>query len=72
MEERRGGARRLAGRKSEQVDLPDGFQLKFKIRKTGVRKGMKDRYFVTPSGVVLKSKRELGVYLDIWKKEFFP
>ena len=73
MEERRGGARRLAGRKSEQVDLPDGFQLKFKIRKTGVRKGMKDKYFVTPSGVVLKSKTELGVYLDIWKKkEFFP
>ena len=72
MEERRGGARRLAGRKSEQVDLPDGFQLKFNIRKTGVRKGMKDKYFVTPSGVVLKSKKELGVYLDIWKKEFFP
>ena len=46
--------------------------MKFKIRKTGVRKGMKDRYFVTPSGMVLKSKRELGVYLDIWKKEFFP
>ena len=69
MEERRGGARRLAGRKSEQVDLPDGFQVKFKIRKTGVRKGMKDRYFVTPSGMVLKSKRELDVYLDMWKKE---
>ena len=62
MEERRGGARRLAGRKSEQVDLPDGFQLKFKIRKTGVRKGMKDRYFVTPSGTALKSKRELDAY----------
>ena len=60
------------GRKVQQVDLPDGFQVKFKIRKTGVRKGMKDRYFVTPSGMVLKSKRELDVYLDIWKKELFP
>ena len=70
--EAEGGARRHAGRKVQQVDLPDGFQVKFKIRKTGVRKGMKDKYFVTPSGVVLKSKKELGVYLDIWKKEFFP
>ena len=61
-----------AGRKVQQVDLPDGFQVKSKIRQTGVRKGMKDKYFVTPSGVVLKSKKELGVYLDIWKKEFFP
>ena len=57
------------GRKVQQVDLPDGFQLKFNIRKTGVRKGMKDRYFVTPNGMVLKTKRELDVYLDIWKKE---
>ena len=57
------------GSKVQQVDLPDGFQVKFKIRKTGVRKGMKDRYFVTPNGLVLKSKRELDVYLGIWKTE---
>lgn len=60
----RGGAGRHAGRKVQQVDLPDGFQVKFKIRKTGVRKGMKDRYFVAPSGIALKSKRELDAYLE--------
>ena len=51
------------GRKVQQVDLPDGFQVKSKIRQTGVRKGMKQRYFVTPSGMALKSKRELDAYL---------
>ena len=60
----RGGAGRHAGRKVQQVDLPDGFQVKFKIRKTGVRKGMKDRYFVAPSGIALRSKRELDAHLD--------
>ena len=55
---------RHVGRKVQQADLPDGFQVKFKIRKTGVRKGMKDRYFVTPSGTALKSKRELDAYLE--------
>ena len=63
--EAEGGARRHAGRKVQQVDLPDGFQVMFKIRKTGVRKGMKHRYFVTPSGTALKSKRELDAYLEL-------
>ena len=51
------------GRKVQQVDLPDGFQVKFKIRKRGVHM-VKDRYFVTPSGMALKSKRELDAYLE--------
>ena len=56
--EAEGGARRHR-RKVQQVDPPDGFQVKRKVRKTGVRMGMEDRYFVTPSGMALKSKREL-------------
>ena len=59
------GARRKGERKIQQVDLPDGFQVKYKIRARGVRKGMKDRYFVTPSGTALKSKRELDAYLEL-------
>ena len=58
--EAEGGARRHAERKVQQVDLPDGFQVKFKSRK----KGVQDRYFVTPSGMALKSKRELDAYLE--------
>ena len=61
--EEEGGARRHR-RKVQQVDPPDGFQVKFKVRKTGVRMGMEDRYFVTPSGMALKSKRELDAYLE--------
>ena len=60
--EAEGGARRHR-RKVQQVDLPDGFQVKFKIRKRGVHM-VKDRYFVTPSGMALKSKRELDAYLE--------
>ena len=56
--EAEGGARRHR-RKVQQVDPPGGLQVKFKVRKTGVRMGMEDRYFVTPSGMALKSKREL-------------
>ena len=61
--EAEGGARRHAGRKVQQVDLPDGFQVKFKSRKRGVHI-VEDRYFVTPSGMALKSKRELDAYLE--------
>ena len=61
--EAEGGARRHR-RKVQQVDPPDGFQVKRKVRKTGVRMGMEDRYFVTPSGMALKSKRELDAYLE--------
>ena len=48
-----------------QAQKNDGFQVKYKIRARGVRKGMKDRYFVTPSGTALKSKRELDAYLEL-------
>ena len=60
--EAEGGARRTR-RKVQQVDLPDGFQVKFKIRKKGVHM-VKERYFVTPSGMALKSTRELDAYLE--------
>ena len=61
--EAEGGARRHR-RKVQQVDPPDGFQVKFKVRKTGVRMGMEDRYCVTPSGMAVKSKREVDAYFE--------
>ena len=66
-EKRRGGARLNAGRKADQVELPDGFQVKVRVRKTGMLKGKKDRYFVAPSGSILRSRQELEYYLQILK-----
>ena len=62
-EERRGGARRHAGRKGQQVELPEGWDVRYKVRKTGSTKGKRERYFVTPGGTFLRSKQEMEAHL---------
>ena len=80
MEERRGGARRLAGQKMERkksqggrrlragrpiehIELPNGWEVRYKIWNTGLGKGKRYRQFVSLAGTFLRSKRELMAHL---------
>ena len=43
--------------------LPAGWSVRYRVRTRGSKKGMRDRYVVTPGGDVLKSKKEMQAYL---------
>ena len=60
-----GGRRLGAGRPIEHIELPNGWEVRYKIRNTGLGKGKRspDRYFVSPEGTFLRSKRELMAHL---------
>ena len=49
----------------EHIELPNGWEVRYKIRKIGLGKGKRspDRYFVSPEGTFLRSKRELMAHL---------
>jgi len=47
----------------EHIELPDGWEVRYKIRNTGLGKGKRDRYLVSPEGTFLRSKRELMAHL---------
>ena len=49
----------------EHIELPNGWEVRYKIRNTGLGKGKRspDRYFVSPEGTFLRSKRELMAHL---------
>ena len=51
------------GRPREKNVLPEGWQLIYNVRKTGLKKGTPDRFFVTPDGALLKSKKEMEAHL---------
>ena len=48
-----------AGRPIEHIELPNGWEVRYKIWNTGLGKGKRDRQFVSPAGTFLRSKREL-------------
>ena len=52
-----------AGRPIEHIELPNGWEVRYKIRNTGLGKGKRDRQFVSPAGTFLRSKRELMSHL---------
>ena len=56
---------RIGGRPREKIVLPKGWQLIYKVRKTGLKKGTPDRFFVTPDGALLRSKNEMQAHLYI-------
>ena len=58
-----GGRRLGAGRPIEHIELPNGWEVRYKIRNTGLGKGKRDRQFVSPAGTFLRSKRELMAHL---------
>ena len=58
-----GGRRLGAGRPIEHIELPNGWEVRYKIRNTGLGKGKRDRQFVSPEGTFLRSKRELMAHL---------
>ena len=47
----------------EKNVLPEGWQLIYKVRKTGLKKGTPDRFFVAPDGTLLRSKKEMEAHL---------
>ena len=49
--------------KVQHLDLPEGWQLIYKVRKTGLKNGTPDRFFVTPDGTLLRSKKEMEAHL---------
>ena len=49
--------------KVQHLDLPEGWQVRYKVRQGGLKKGMRDRYLVAPDGTVLKSKKEMEAHL---------
>ena len=54
------------GRRKGQIEfleLPNGWHVKYKVRKTGSSKGERDRFLVTPDGKLLRSKREMEAHL---------
>ena len=54
---------RIGGRPREKIVLPKGWQLIYKVRKTGLKKGTPDRFFVAPDGTLLRSKKEMEAHL---------
>ena len=58
-----GGRRLGAGRPIEHIELPNGWEVRYKIWNTGLGKGKRDRQFVSPAGTFLRSKRELMSHL---------
>ena len=59
------GAPLATWRPVELIELPNGWEVRYKIRNTGLGKGKRspDRYFVSPEGTFLRSKRELMAHL---------
>ena len=49
--------------KVQHLNLPEGWQVRYKVRQEGLKKGMRDRYLVAPDGTVLKSKKEMEAHL---------
>ena len=58
--------------KRERFQMPAGWEIIYTVRKTGLKKGMRDRYFVTPHGVLLKTKKEMQarLCLDTLPREY--
>ena len=59
----RGQRKGEGGRPREKIVLPEGWQLTYKVRKTGLKKGTPDRFFVAPDGTLLRSKKEMEAHL---------
>ena len=59
----RGPRKGEEGRPREKIVLPKGWQLIYKVRKTGLKKGPPDRFFVAPDGTLLRSKKEMEAHL---------
>ena len=57
------GAPLATWRPVELIELPNGWEVRYKIRNTGLGKGKRDRQFVSPAGTFLRSKRELMAHL---------
>ena len=54
------------GRRKGQIEfleLPNGWQVNYKVRKTGSSKGERDRFLVTPDGKFLRSNSEMEAHL---------
>ena len=59
----RWGRRLRAGRPIEHIELPNGWEVRYKIWNTGLGKGKRYRQFVSLAGTFLRSKRELMAHL---------
>ena len=68
---RRKGTGRPVGT-TEGLVLPAGWSVRYRVRTRGLKKGTRDRYLVTPDGVVLKSKQEMQAFLYLDRLEPQP
>ncbi len=59
----RGPRKGEGGRPREKKVLPAGWQLIYKVRKMGLKKGTLDRFFLTPDGTLLRTKKQMEAHL---------